>query len=103
MISPLAALLRLHEIETEENQTASNEDNPERLIQAIEPRAMMKYRKMRNRYGTRAVVPVERGVCTGCHMRQPNMVQELDEEISECQNCGRLLYEPDAAYEHYVG
>jgi hypothetical protein len=36
-------------------------------------------------------------------MRQPNSGNEIAEDIHECQNCGRLLYDPDVAYDYSVG
>ncbi|MCC5877198.1 MAG: hypothetical protein JJU11_13335 [Candidatus Sumerlaeia bacterium] len=99
MISPLAALLRLHEMVNE------GEDSPEmvRVAQSLSPTLARKFEITRRRFGATAVVPMERGVCKGCYTCQPAMVPEIDDDVHECFNCGRLIYDPDIAYDYFVG
>ena len=43
----------------------------------------------------RALVPVEGGICGGCHMRLPPSVAQnilKNEDLVSCDHCGRLLY-----------
>ncbi|CAN5365012.1 hypothetical protein BH09SUM1_BH09SUM1_26860 [soil metagenome] len=106
MIAPLAALLRLHEIQTEapegsESTYRTVERN--RLTQGLSTEAHRRYLKIYSRLGASAVAPMERGVCSACHVRQPARGIQIDNEIYECQNCSRLLYDPNAAFEYSVG
>ncbi len=45
----------------------------------------------------RALVPVEGGICGGCHMKLPPSVSQnilKQEDMVSCDHCGRLLYIP---------
>ena len=47
--------------------------------------------------GDAAVVAVEHGVCSGCHMKVTTATAkdvEVGKEIVSCEQCGRILYEP---------
>ena len=47
--------------------------------------------------GDAAIVAVEHGVCTGCHMKLTTATVkgvEAGKEIMNCEQCGRILYEP---------
>ena len=47
--------------------------------------------------GDAAIVSVEHGVCTGCHMKLTTATVkavEAGKEIVNCEQCGRILYEP---------
>jgi hypothetical protein len=104
MIAPLAALLRYHDLQTEAGHAEISENQEVvRLKQAMSDGLYRKYLRTHRRHGLSAVVPSERGVCSGCHMRQPAGAPEIEEDISECQNCGRLLYDPDVAFDYSVG
>jgi len=46
--------------------------------------------------GDAAVVAIEHGVCTGCHMKVTTATAaqvRAGKEIVSCENCGRILYE----------
>ena len=46
--------------------------------------------------GDAAVVAVEHGVCTGCHMKVTTATAaqvKVGKEIVSCENCGRILYD----------
>lgn len=105
MIHPLAALIRFHEMQTE--ASAKPEAPPQqealRLQQAMSPTLQHHYLKLFARYGSTAVLPLRRGVCTGCHMRHPAGAGKLAEGVSQCQNCHRLVYDADEAFELCVG
>jgi predicted nucleic acid-binding Zn-ribbon protein len=48
--------------------------------------------------GDAAIVAVEHGVCTGCHMKvttQTAMRAKGGQEIISCEQCGRILYVPE--------
>jgi len=47
--------------------------------------------------GDAAIVAIEHGVCTGCHMKVTSATAahaRAGKEIVSCENCGRILYEP---------
>lgn len=44
-----------------------------------------------------AVVPIERGVCSGCHVRLPTMLEHqagCSLALYTCPHCRRMLYAP---------
>lgn len=44
-----------------------------------------------------AVVPIERGICSGCHVRLPTMLEHqagCSLALYTCPHCRRLLYAP---------
>ncbi len=46
--------------------------------------------------GDAAVVPIEHGICTGCHMKVTTataMHAKAGKEIVNCEQCGRILYD----------
>lgn len=104
MIAPLAALIRLHELQTVCSDTPETQKREEsRLLQSLSPDVLRHYGNAQRRYGMSAVVPMHKRSCSGCHVRQPAVLPELAEDVHECQHCGRLLYDPDVAYELSVG
>lgn len=66
----------------------------EEMAKKVKPDLMKRYAHIRQRRGV-AVVPVSRGVCTGCHMAIPpqlyNMLQR-GTSIESCPSCTRLIY-----------
>lgn len=106
MIAPLAALLRLHEINMESVRNGGNAvDRREvsRLLQAITPEMYEQYKRLYRKFGGDAVAPLGRGACMGCHTVQPARLEKAGEHIYVCDNCGRFVYEPHVAYDMYVG
>lgn len=102
MISPLAALLRLHEKtapNAEDGITPPGARETARLERSIDPKTLSRYRIACERYGAEAMVELDRNVCTGCNMRQPSRPRVLEEDILQCDSCGRIVYDPDAAYD----
>ena len=50
-----------------------------------------------------AVVAIERGVCSGCHVRLPTMVEHRARRspaIHTCPHCRRMLYVPELVHGH---
>jgi uncharacterized protein len=48
--------------------------------------------------GDAAIVAIEHGVCTGCHMKVTSATAaqaRAGKEIVSCENCGRILYEQE--------
>jgi predicted nucleic acid-binding Zn-ribbon protein len=47
----------------------------------------------KKRYGSKSVVPVKDGACSGCHVALSTHTQEIAKDhVVECEHCGRLLY-----------
>jgi predicted nucleic acid-binding Zn-ribbon protein len=75
-----------HEIERYENEIRKLEDQELEL--------MIEADKLKGK-GDAAVVAVEHGVCTGCHMKVTTATAsrvKAGKEIVSCENCGRILY-----------
>ncbi|MCF7827046.1 MAG: hypothetical protein K9M55_08940 [Candidatus Marinimicrobia bacterium] len=64
-----------------------------KLVKHIGPRYLRKYERILNAR-KRAVVPIVRGSCTGCHKQlNPQTIYEIQQmdAFIECENCGRIL------------
>ena len=81
------------------NQWALNKirtrDAWEQLAQKIDAEAVERYERLFASKGDAAVVAVEHGVCTGCHMKVTTATvvrARSGSEIVSCEQCGRILY-----------
>lgn len=77
--------MRLQELIEERNQLASG----------IEEDVLERYQRLFASKGDAAVVAVEHGVCTGCHMKvttQTAVRAKSGSELVSCEQCGRILY-----------
>ncbi len=101
MMPPLTALLRLHELCRDASPSGEPAQTAEyaRLADSLSRITRQRYERALRRYGHHAVVQAERGVCKGCYVKQPAIPEKLDEDIIQCQSCGRLLYDPDRAFD----
>ncbi|MGI9115155.1 MAG: zinc ribbon domain-containing protein [Chthoniobacterales bacterium] len=67
----------------------------EKLAAGIDEDVMERYERLFASKGDAAVVAVEHGVCTGCHMKvttQTAVRAKSGTEIVSCEQCGRILY-----------
>ena len=67
----------------------------EELKQPVESSLLRQYERILAHRGSSVVVPIDRGVCGGCHMKLPPQVIvscKGDQEIVKCPNCSRILY-----------
>jgi predicted nucleic acid-binding Zn-ribbon protein len=65
--------------------------------EGIEEDLLDRYTRLFKSKGGVALVTVEHGVCTGCHMQvntQTVLEVKAEKEIIGCPQCGRILYEP---------
>lgn len=65
------------------------------LAERIEPDWRMRYERILKHHGDRAVVPIERQACGGCHMKlTPQVIQDARraQTVVTCGYCERLLY-----------
>jgi uncharacterized protein len=79
--------LRLQELSKERSEIAEKMD--EDLLNRFE--------RLFESKGDAAIVAVEHGVCTGCHMKLTTATvkdAEAGREIVSCEQCGRILYVP---------
>jgi uncharacterized protein len=71
------------------------ETERETLAGQIDPDLLDQFERLFNSKGDAAVVAVEHGVCTGCHMKVTTATAagvKAGKEIVSCENCGRILY-----------
>jgi uncharacterized protein len=76
---------RQQELETEREALASK----------IDADLLDQFERMFNSKGDAAIVAVEHGVCTGCHMKVTTATAarvKAGKEIVTCEQCGRVLY-----------
>jgi predicted nucleic acid-binding Zn-ribbon protein len=68
----------------------------EEAAEGMNPEWMSYYVRVMEHRKDRALVPLESGVCGGCHMTLPpslhHATRRRDEEMVVCNYCGRLLY-----------
>ena len=76
---------RLAEVEAERSE----------LVAPVEPSILDVYTRLFSKKPDAAVVPLEHGICKGCHMKLVSAtVQALrsGQGVVQCENCGRILY-----------
>jgi hypothetical protein len=77
------------------SQLAQLESERSQLAAEVEEQVCARYERLLKQKGGSVVVPIDRGVCGGCHMqisRHLVVACIADQEIVTCPNCGRLLY-----------
>lgn len=103
MNTPLSSLRRLHELEQAIHAAEKSACEKERLAKRLDAKLLTRYRQALQRHGETALAELQHGnVCSGCYMRQPVVPQRLAENICQCQNCGRLLYDADVEMEYLL-
>ena len=67
-----------------------------KLEETIRPQLLVKYRRLADRCGGRAVVPVVAGACTGCFSNVPRSFTSVihSGKVLTCETCGRMLFWP---------
>jgi uncharacterized protein len=69
------------------------------LIAPIDPEPVVMYERLIKSKGDAAIVPLSGDVCGGCHMKVVlSTIQKVkaNEEIPQCEQCGRILYREGA-------
>jgi uncharacterized protein len=67
----------------------------ETLAAEIDDDLLHRFERLFNSKGDAAVVAIEHGVCTGCHMKVTTATAarvKTGKEIVSCENCGRILF-----------
>ena len=78
-----------------ETQQRELENEREAIASKIDPDLLDQFERLFNSKGDAAIVAVEHGVCTGCHMKVTTATAaevKASKEIVSCENCGRILY-----------
>lgn len=81
---------------TLETQQQELEKQRKALAAGIDADLLDQFERLFNSKGDAAVVAVEHGVCTGCHMKVTTATAsrvKAGKEIVSCENCGRILYD----------
>jgi predicted nucleic acid-binding Zn-ribbon protein len=71
------------------------ETERETLASKIDADLLDQFERLFNSKGDAAIVAVEHGVCTGCHMKVTTATAarvKAGKEIVSCEQCGRILY-----------
>ena len=74
-------------------QTAPLKEKLAELEKQVPEAMLRKYKNVRQ-HVPNAVVPMENGRCSGCHMELASaaLMRLKNQGMAECENCGRLLY-----------
>jgi uncharacterized protein len=90
---------QLADLETKSKALGSQrqelETQREALAAEIDADLLDQFERLFNSKGDAAVVAIEHGVCTGCHMKVTTATAsrvKAGKEIVSCENCGRILY-----------
>jgi predicted nucleic acid-binding Zn-ribbon protein len=78
-----------------ESQQQQLETERQTLAAQIDDDLLDQFERLFNSKGDAAVVAVEHGVCTGCHMKVTTATAarvKAGKEIVSCENCARILY-----------
>lgn len=77
--------LEIKRLESDRSELTKNIDKP----------LLSRYERILKHVGDKALVPIEKGTCGGCHMNLPPQVihdTQKGMELLSCNFCGRLLY-----------
>jgi uncharacterized protein len=92
-------LRQLNDLETKSKTLESRQGElakeRETLAGKIDDDLLHRFERLFNSKGDAAVVAIEHGVCTGCHMKVTTATAaqvKTGKEIVSCENCGRILY-----------
>ena len=96
----IVALLRLVELDAEAQSLLSEAQRSRREETRMHvPRALLdRYRVLLEVGRVPVIVAIERGACSGCHVRLPTMLEHKTRRspgIHTCPRCHRMLYAPD--------
>ena len=91
---------QLSDLETKSKTLESRQEElakeREALAGNVDGDLLGRFERLFNSKGDAAVVAIEHGVCTGCHMKVTTATAagvRAGKEIVSCENCGRILYD----------
>jgi predicted nucleic acid-binding Zn-ribbon protein len=92
----IRALLQLAEVDQRGPTTSeAGQRNRDALMGHLPQRLLDRYQLLREAGRTPVVVALDRGSCSGCHLRLPTMVESKARRsaaIHTCPHCQRMLY-----------
>jgi predicted nucleic acid-binding Zn-ribbon protein len=96
----IRALLELARVDLDARQAASGtrKKGQEAAARDVPSPLLDRYQSLLDAGRTPAVVAIERGACSGCHMRLPTMLEYKacrSTAIHMCPHCRRMLYAPE--------
>lgn len=65
------------------------------LVGPIDPASLSLYDRLMKSKGNSAIVPVDAGICGGCHMKLVTATLngiKAEDDMVHCEQCGRILY-----------
>jgi predicted nucleic acid-binding Zn-ribbon protein len=90
---------QLNDLETKSKALGAQQEELETerktLATQIDPDLLDQFERLFHSKGDAAIVAVEHGVCTGCHMKVTTATAsrvKAGKEIVSCEQCGRILY-----------
>ena len=90
---------QLNDLETKSETLESRQEElakeREALASKIDGDLLNRFERLFDSKGDAAVVAIEHGVCTGCHMKVTTATAsrvKAGKEIVSCEQCGRILY-----------
>lgn len=104
MLKEAVALVRLHELEFGDPGVQAT---PERVQAEIDrcrteitPTVLNRYERLKQRFRKAALAEASGRACSGCRMSIPNtmMTRLQNGLVAVCDNCGRLVYNPDSVF-----
>ncbi|HOV37883.1 MAG TPA: C4-type zinc ribbon domain-containing protein [Spirochaetales bacterium] len=93
------------EIESRKAQLASLEEQEKELIPGLDPEMLFKFERIIRSKSGLGIVPLKRGVCSGCHMILPiQFVNEVrsGQSILFCPYCSRILFYEEEGEDVYL-
>lgn len=78
-----------------ESRIAELDAERAKLVDGVDDSTLGVYDRLMKSKGDAAVVPLEHGVCGGCHMKVITTTLhkvKAEKEIAQCEQCGRMLY-----------
>jgi uncharacterized protein len=96
----IRALLELVEADRSpaERTSKAGGERRETAARQVPPRLLGLYQQLLDAGRNPPVVAIERGLCAGCHMRLPTMLENRARRsvaVHRCPHCRRMLYVPE--------
>jgi predicted nucleic acid-binding Zn-ribbon protein len=99
-VQGLRALVQLAELDAAAPELLAEtyESQRDRIWRRLAGPLRARYQTLRETGRSPVIVAIERGSCSGCHLRLPTMVESQARRspaVHACTHCGRMLYAPE--------
>lgn len=101
-VKEIRALLDLADLDGDPSASGTRLGDREAVARRVPRRLLDRYLLLLEVGRTPPFVPIERGVCPGCHVRLPTMLEykaRLSPAVHACPHCRRMLYAPELVRE----